>query len=351
MAEPYLLVDRVSVRGRDRPILDHLSFALSRGQTLALLGPAGAGKTAALLMLAGFLPVAGGAVRLDGREITTALPEARDMAMVFQEDALFPHLSVADNVAFGLKMRGVPRPARRQQARAALATLGVAALADRHSARLDPAERRLVALARAVACRPALLLIDEPPAPADAPPREAVRHVLRAALAPGHTTAILATHDRAAAFGLGHRVALLHDGRLEQLGTPQDLFERPATRFVAGFTGPCNLLPAGLLGHTAAGTVLKLSGGTATARASTNLPPGRVLLCLRPHRLRPDPTGVLRGVVEQIDYQGTTTRVTLRLPEGPLVADLAPAPAGLAVGVALALGFDPADAWLLPMDG
>jgi ABC-type Fe3+/spermidine/putrescine transport system ATPase subunit len=348
MSDAFLRLDGVTVRGRDRPILDGLSFGLARGQTLALLGPAGAGKSAALLTLAGFLRQCLGSVRLAGREITTALPERRDIGMLFEADGLFPHLSARDNVAFGLKMRGQPRGPRRNAAQRALAALGIAALADRQPARLDGAERRLVALARAVACRPALLLIDEPPAQADAGPRDAVRGVLRAALRLEQTTSILATHDRATAFGLADLVALLRDGAIEQIGTPQDLFERPATRFAASFTGPCNLLPATLLGHTGAGAVVKLPGGTANALARPGLPAGRVLVCLRPHRLRLDPAGPLQGPVEQIDYQGALTRLTLRLPDGAVVADLAQVPPGLAPGQMLRLGWESADAWLLP---
>jgi ABC-type Fe3+/spermidine/putrescine transport system ATPase subunit len=345
--DAHLLLDRVTLRGRDRPILDGVSLALGRGQTLALLGPEGAGKTALLLVLTGFLRPSLGTVKLAGRDITAAPPEARDMAMVFQEDALFPHLSVLDNVAFGLKMRRVPRGQRRAHARTALAALGIAPLAERHPARLDATERRLVALARASACHPLLLLVDEPPAPSDAPEREAVRRVLRAALGQAHGTAILATHDRAAAFGFAQRIALLRAGVLEQIGTPQALFDRPATRFVATFTGPCNLLGATLLSHTGAGAVLKLSGGIANAPARPELKPGPVSVCLRPHRLRLDPAGPLCGTVRQIDYQGATTRVTLDLPEGPVVADLVQAPPGLAHGAVLTLGWDPADAWLL----
>ncbi len=338
MADAHLLLDRVTVAGRERPLLTGLSLALGRGQTLALLGPEGAGKTAALLTIAGFLRQSLGTVKLAGRDITTALPENRDIGMVFQEDALFPHLSVLDNVAFGLKMRGHGRADRRQAAAQALEALGLAGLAQEHPSRLDAPKRRLVALARAVTCRPALLLVDEAPAGSEA---------LRTVLGAEHVTAVLATHDRAAAFGLADLVALLRDGALEQLDTPKALFERPATRFAAEFTGPCNLLPATLLGHAAGGAVLKMSGGTANAQARPDLRAGRVLLCLRPHQVRLDPSGPLRGVVERIDYQGALTRLTLRLPEGALVADLAQAPSGLAPGVALTLGWAADDAWLL----
>jgi ABC-type Fe3+/spermidine/putrescine transport system ATPase subunit len=338
MPDAHLLLDRVTVAGRERPVLNGLSLALPRGQTLALLGPQGAGKTAALLTIAGFLRQSLGTLKLAGRDITAALPENRDIAMVFAEDALFPHLSVVDNVAFGLKMRGRARAERRQAATGTLEALGLGGLADTNPGHLDAPKRRLVALARAIACRPALLLVDEPSTTG-----EALRDILHGE----HVTTILATHDRAAAFGLADLVALLRDGALEQLDTPKNLFDRPATRFAAEFTGPCNLLPATLLGHAAGGAVLKMSGGTANAQARPDLPAGRVLLCLRPHQVRLDQTGPLRGTVERIDYQGALTRLTLRLPEGALAADLAQAPAGLAPGVALTLGWAADDAWLL----
>ena len=347
MDDAFLLLDRVTVRGRERPVLDRLSLTLARGQTLALLGPESAGKTAALLALAGFLRLAEGTIRLAGRDITAAPPHRRDIGFVPREDTLFPHISVLDNVAFGLKMRRVPRAGRRARAAATLAALGLAPLAARHPARLDAIARRQLAFARAVAPRPALLLLDEPDAPAQA---EAIHDALRAACRAEPLTTVLATRDRAAAFGLAARVALLRAGRLEQLGTPQELFEHPANRFVAGFTGPCNLLAATLLGTTGAGAVIKLARGTANAQPRPDLVPGKVLVCLRPHRLRPQPDGPVRGPVEDVAYQGAMTRVTLRLPEGPLVADLAQAPPGLARGTELALGWNTADAWLLPAE-
>ncbi len=349
IADVQLLLDRVTARARGREVLRDLSFTVARGQTLALLGPQGAGKTAALLLLAGFLRPVRGTVMLAGRDITAAAPDRRDISLVFQEDALFPHLSVLDNVAFGLKMRGLARTDRRGRAAAALDALGLAGLAGRHLARLDATERRLVALARAAASHPALLLIDEPPAPADAPPREAVRTALATLLGTGETTAILATHDRATAFALADRVAVLRAGALEQLDTPRDLFERPANRFVAGITGGCNLLAAALLGQEAGVARVALPDGLAYARAPDALAPGPVLVCVRPHGVRLDQDGPVRGIVEAVSYQGALTRVTLRLPEGVFVAELAQAPS-LARGDRLALGWAAGDAWLLPAE-
>ena len=348
MPDAHLVLDRLTARDRRRTVLDNLSLVLARGQTLALLGPEGAGKTATLMLLAGFLRPTLGTVRLNGRDITVAPPESRDIAMAFQDDALFPHMSVLDNVAFGLKMRGVPRAERRARAADTLAALRIGQLAERHPARLDPSERRLVALARAAATRPALLLIDEPSAPEDAAKREAARTVLGAALGPEHTTAILATHDRAAAFGLADRVAFLRDGHVEQLGTPQDLYERPASRFIASFTGGCNFLPVTLLHERDGTAVISVSGQTSAARCAPGARPGPATLCLRPHRLRVDPAGPVRGTVEALAYEGAVIRATLMVEGATCVAELVQAPAGLARGSVLTLGWNAADAWLLP---
>lgn len=347
MAEAHLVLDRLTVRNRGRAVLDNLSLSVVRGETLALLGPQGCGKTATLLAIAGFLRPSLGSIRLAGRDITVAAPETRNVALAPDDDALFPHLSVLDNVAFGLKMRGVARDERRAQAAAMLSALGAGHLAARSPARLDPPERRLVSLARAAATHPALLLVDEPAAPEDADRREAARAVLGAALGPEHTTAILATHDRAAAFGLAGRVALLRDGRLEQLGTPQDLYEHPATRFVAGFTGGCNLLRATLLHERDGEAVISVAGQTANARCAPGTPAGVMTLCLRPNRLRLEPGSPLRGLVESLAYQGAVTRATLRLGGETAVAEITHAPPGLAVGSEVGIGWNTADSWLI----
>ncbi len=348
MPEAHLVLDRLTVRGRGQVVLDGLTLRLERGQTLALLGPVGSGKTVALLALAGFLRPVLGTIRLGGRDITAAPPESRNIAMAFDTDALFPHLPVIDNVAFGLKMHGVGRDERRARAAATLAALRIGPLAERHPARLNPSERRLVALARAAATNPALLLIDEPSAPEHAAEREAARAVLREALGPDHTTAILATHDRAAAFALADRVAVLRDGRLEQFGTPPDIYEQPATRFVASFTGGCNLLPATLLHESGGEAVIGINGSTAAARCLSGMRPGPVTLCIRPHKLRLDQHATVRGTVEAVDYQGAISRITLRAGAERCVAETTQPPPGLARGDAVVLGWNAADSWLIP---
>jgi putative spermidine/putrescine transport system ATP-binding protein len=345
----FLVLDRISARERGRTVLDGLSLALARGERLALLGAPGAGTTACVQLLAGFRRVVQGEVWLDGRAITHAAPHTRNIAAVFQEDTVFPHLSVLDNVAFGLKLRRVGTAERRRQAAAALAAVGATGLAGRHPARLDAAERRVVALARAAVLSPALLLVDEPATPADAPQRAAVRAALAAVLASQPLTCILATHDPQAAFAMADRVALLHEGTLLQLGTPQDLYQRPATRRVAAFTGACNILAGHLERHGNAATVA-LADGAAPALAPSGLVEGPALICVRPHRVQPDPRGPVRGPIESIAYLGGLTRITLRLPQGPFVAELHEAPAGVACGDVFGFGWPAEAAWAMPME-
>jgi ABC-type Fe3+/spermidine/putrescine transport system ATPase subunit len=345
----FLALDQISARARGRVVVAELTLALARGQRLALLGGPGAGKTAVLLLLTGFLRPHLGAIRLDGRDISALAPERRNIAAVFQEDTVFPHLSVAENVAYALRLRGHRRTERRQEAARTLGELGLAALLGRHPARLEPAQRRLLALARAAAAKPALLLVDEPAQPADAPAREAVRAALSAAPMLAGMTTVFATRDHAAAFALADAVALLQAGRLVQAGTPRELYERPASRLAAVASGACNLLDARLLGRDGDGIArLALPGGPARAQAAAGLPPGPVLLCVRPNRVHPDRHGPVRGPVESIAYLGGLTRITLRLPESPFVAELHEAPAGLARGQELSLGWRAGDAWALP---
>ena len=238
----FLELDGVTRRYGGAVAVDGLSLSLDRGQCLVLLGPSGCGKTTTLNLVAGFLHPDRGAVRLDGQDITGLPPHRRDMGMVFQDYALFPHMTLRDNVGFGLKMRGLPRAARRARAEAALATVGLADYAGRYPAQLSGGQRQRVALARALVIRPRLLLFDEPLSNLDAQLREQLRTEIRAVLDEAGTTAIFVTHDQSEALALADRIALLRAGRLEQFGPPATVYDRPATRFAATFIGGCNLI-------------------------------------------------------------------------------------------------------------
>ncbi|MEJ7893768.1 MAG: ABC transporter ATP-binding protein [Solirubrobacteraceae bacterium] len=243
------------------PALDGVSMTVAAGELLTVVGPSGSGKTTLLRVIAGLATPDAGAIRIDGRDVTAVPAAERGVAMVFQNFALFPHLSVEGNVAFGLRARGMATGEARERARDAAARLGLAGVLDRRPAALSGGERQRVALARAVAGRAQVVLLDEPLSNLDAPLRAQARDELRRLHADTGATMVHVTHDQAEALALGDRVAVLTEGRLEQIGVPHDVYERPATRFVAGFLGtpPMNLLDA------AAADRLGIAAGDAAA--------------------------------------------------------------------------------------
>ena len=237
--------------------LSSLSLRVEPGELVTVLGPSGSGKSTALRLIAGLETPDAGTVRIGERDVVGVEPSERGVAMVFQSFALFPHLSVADNVAFGLRARGVPKEAARERARAVAEPLGLGALLDRRPSQLSGGERQRVALARGLAGEPDVLLLDEPLSNLDARLRaEARAEVRRVQEATGVTT-VYVTHDQDEALALGHRVAVLDGGRLQQVGTPDDVYDRPANRFVASFVGEpaMNLVDPATIGLDAPGAV------------------------------------------------------------------------------------------------
>lgn len=225
--------------------LDGVDLEVPPGMTMAILGPSGCGKTTLLRLVAGLDAPDGGTIRFDGRDVTAEPPAARDVAMVFQDHALMPHLSVADNIVFGLRARKLARAEVGERLADAAQVSGCAHLLDRWPAQLSGGEHQRVALARAVARRPAVLLLDEPLASLDVQLRARLRLDLRRVLGQVGVTTLHVTHDQAEAQALGQRVAVVAGGRVHQVGTPDEIYERPADRFVAGFVGSpgMNLLP------------------------------------------------------------------------------------------------------------
>ncbi len=224
-------------------VLRDVDLAVPRGELLVVLGPSGAGKSTLLRVIAGLHPVSAGTVRIGGRDVTRLAPGERGVAMVFQSYALFPHLTVADNIAFGHRVRGMRRGSARPIAERAARTAGCAHLLDRYPHQLSGGERQRVALARAVVREPAVLLLDEPLSNLDGELRERTRVELRDLHDRVGSTTVHVTHSRTEALTLGDRIAVLRDGRLEQVDTPEGIWQRPATEFVATFVGAMNLLP------------------------------------------------------------------------------------------------------------
>ena len=222
--------------------VDGLTLGVEKGEFVSLLGPSGCGKTTTLQMIAGFVEPTSGAIRLEGRDLLAVKPAKRGLGIVFQSYALFPHMTVAENVAFGLEMQGVTAADRVKRVGETLELVGLAAFTGRFPRQLSGGQQQRVALARALVIRPQILLLDEPLSNLDARLREEMQIELRQIQRTLGTTTILVTHDQAEAMALSDRIVVMNQGRAEQIGPPHEAYERPATSFVASFLGKTNLL-------------------------------------------------------------------------------------------------------------
>ena len=222
--------------------VDGLTLSVEKGEFMALLGPSGCGKTTTLQMIAGFVEPASGAIRLGGRDLLAIRPAKRGLGIVFQSYALFPHMTVAENVGFGLEMQGVGAAERRTRVGETLELVGLGAFASRFPRQMSGGQQQRVALARALVIRPQILLLDEPLSNLDAKLREGMQIELRQIQRTVGTTTILVTHDQAEAMALSDRIVVMNQGRAEQIGPPHEAYERPATPFVANFLGKTNLV-------------------------------------------------------------------------------------------------------------
>jgi len=292
-----------------RRVLDELRIRVEDGEFFAILGPSGCGKTTVLRIAAGFVSPDGGQVRFDSVDVTSVPPEARDAAMVFQNYALFPHLDVADNVGFGLKARKLKSSAVRQRVARALYLVGLDGLEKADVGNLSGGEQQRVALARALVVEPSFLLLDEPMSNLDQKLRESTRADLRALQRRLAITTLYVTHDQHEALEMADRVAVMEGGRLVQVGSPRELYDRPTSEFVARFLGRANVVDARVTAKDGAGTALSLAGHTIVLRA-IEAEVGTVLrVAVRPESIRVGtaPAGWLslgRGRVVAVHFQG-----------------------------------------------
>ncbi|MBI4500489.1 MAG: ABC transporter ATP-binding protein [Gemmatimonadetes bacterium] len=291
----------LSKRFDDRFAVRDLTLGVPCGSILAMLGPSGSGKTTTLRLLAGFETPDAGRVMVDDLEVTHLPPVQRHFGMVFQHYALFPHLNVGENVAFGLAGRGTPDERRRRVAEV-LALVDLAGFEERKVGELSGGQQQRVAVARALAPEPTVLLLDEPLSNLDPSLRERTRRELRSVLVKTGVTTVFVTHEQEEAFALADRIAVLHEGRLEQIGTAQQLYDEPATLFVAMFVGRASTLPGVA---TAMGRV-RLDAGTEWAVSSPEplQTGGRVQVVVRPEALKFSPDGGLPGTVREYRYTG-----------------------------------------------
>jgi putative spermidine/putrescine transport system ATP-binding protein len=239
---PFLVLDKLTKRFGDHLAVDSLSLAVEKGEFVALLGPSGCGKTTTLQMIAGFVEATSGAVTLEGRDLLSMKPAQRGLGIVFQSYALFPHLTAAQNVAFGLEMQKVPRAERESRVAETLKLVGLSQFAGRFPRKMSGGQQQRVALARALVIRPRILLLDEPLSNLDAKLREEMQIELRQIQRTVGTTTILVTHDQAEAMALSDRIVVMNAGRVEQIARPHEAYEAPASPFVANFLGKTNVL-------------------------------------------------------------------------------------------------------------
>jgi putative spermidine/putrescine transport system ATP-binding protein len=295
----FLELDRVAKQFGLQTVVDDFSLTVGKGEFVSFLGPSGCGKTTTLQMIAGFLDPSYGAIRLEGRDLTAVHPAKRGLGIVFQSYALFPHMTAAENVAFGLEMRRVPRAECRERVRATLAMVGLAGYEDRYPRRMSGGQQQRVALARALVIRPSVLLLDEPLSNLDAKLREGMQIELRQIQRTIGTTTILVTHDQNEAMSLSDRIVVMNQGRIEQIGTPQETYERPASAFVSQFLGKTNDFAAAIDRSATPG---RLVAGSWSVPAPAGLA-GPVTVSIRPERIGFGDAGIAAKIVTRI-FQG-----------------------------------------------
>lgn len=305
--------------------VDDVSLSVAKGELVALLGPSGCGKTTTLRMVAGFVEPTEGDVFIGGKRVTNLPPYKRDTGMVFQSYALFPHLSVAQNIAFGLKRRGVARAEITERVGRMVDLMRLTGLSDRLPAQLSGGQQQRVAVARALVINPEVVLLDEPFSNLDAQLRESTRVEMRRIQNELQLTTMFVTHDQSEAMAVADRVAVMNQGRLVQIDTPEGIYARPRNRFVASFVGHANIVKARALGPHEEGTLMQADGFTLTV-------PGRIdgekLIVLRPEAISlasagPSGPNSVIGSVESTSFLGSALRLTLRVGGGVLNVQIA----------------------------
>lgn len=326
MAEPALKLEGLTKRFGAHAAVDAINLSVAKGEFVTLLGPSGCGKTTTLNMIAGFIAPDAGHIRLQGKTVETLPPFRRDLGLVFQDYALFPHMTVADNVGFGLRMRKLPRAEIARRVKDALAMVQLAGLGARRPGQLSGGQRQRVALARALVIQPAMLLLDEPLSNLDLKLREEMRIEISALQRRLGIATVFVTHDQGEALTMSDRVAVMRAGRIEQIGSPAEIYERPVNRFVASFIGGINLVPI----HTASaeGGVLRVETGAGVALVRGGQAGG--LLAVRPERLHvalgsaPEGVNAWPVTIERVVYLGNRLELRLRAADGKeLLADMA----------------------------
>ena len=332
--------------------VDDVSLDVEQGEFVTILGPSGSGKTTVLTMIAGLNQPSAGSIHIGGRDVTALPASQRNIGLVFQSYALFPHMNVFDNVAFPLSVRKVGAAETRRRVGEALARVRLDGFERRKPGQLSGGQQQRVALARAIVFMPDILLLDEPLGALDRKLREEVQVELRRLQRDLGITTILVTHVQEEALSLSDRIVVLDRGRVQQTAAPQDAYLRPSNRFVADFLGTANFLE----GHVGPDRrSIRLDGGQVMPCGAPRLPEGaRVTAILRPERvaLAPgDAGGILPATISEAVYLGQSVRYHVETPAGPMVAVAPGGRGGFAAGARVRASWQPEDVWIIPDSG
>jgi putative spermidine/putrescine transport system ATP-binding protein len=355
----FLEIDDVHKSFKQQAVVQKFDLAVARGEFVSFLGPSGCGKTTTLRMVAGFETPSSGAIRVDGRDVTGLRPNQRNVGMVFQSYALFPNMTVAENVAFGLKVANRPAAEIGGRVEEMLDLIKLPTLGGRYPYQLSGGQQQRVALARALAVKPQVLLLDEPLSALDAKIRVSLREEIRALQRKLGITTIYVTHDQEEALSMSDRIAVMNGGRVEQVGTPFEIYNRPRTRFVATFVGTLSVLRGKVVDPTA-GRILVAGQEIVAARSIPRAKAGETCsVALRPEAATLDgaaagrdaggPRNRLQGIIEEVSFLGSVVRIRVRLQDAAISLDTFNNP-GIAPperGAPAVVTFSPADLLVL----
>ena len=356
-----LTLDRITKRYGNLAAVREISLDVAGGEFLTLLGPSGSGKTTTLMIVAGFVDADGGEVLVGGRPVSAVPPHKRGLGVVFQHYALFPHMTVGGNVAFPLELRGVRGAEARRKVSDVLDLVRLSGLDGRYPRQLSGGQQQRVALARALVFGPPVLLMDEPLGALDRQLRAEMQLEIKAIQRRLGITVVYVTHDQGEALTMSDRIAVMRDGRIEQAGSPADLYERPATPFVAAFLGECNFLDGRVVDADGRRTIVEIAHGFRLDAGTSAAPPGaQVVAAIRPEKLwfvdheatKAGSTSAVEGTIEEIVYVGDLTRYQVRVAALDARLHVERQNRGgvnaLARGDRIRLTWDPADVRVLP---
>jgi len=329
-------------------VVRRFDLSVAEGEFISFLGPSGCGKTTVLRMIAGFEHPSEGTISVGGEDVTPLRPAKRKIGMVFQAYALFPNLTVGQNVGFGLKLAGVPAGERKARVAEMLDIIKLAHLAERYPYQLSGGQQQRVALARALAVRPKILLLDEPLSALDAKIRVSLRQEIRALQRQLGITTIFVTHDQEEALSISDRIVVMHDGKADQIGTPFEIYNAPKTKFVASFVGTLNILEANLADRALG--QLSIDGQSVLITSGTkDLPEGKLIVALRPEAivlgLNYDHRNEMTGTITDVAFLGSVVRLRIQFSRQTISIDTFNDPANSppAVGATVSVYFRPDD--------